>query len=87
MEVLCARSGAAALHLLETKKIDAVVLDDSLPDMEKFNLTLTYRDGQLECRREPRPEMPDDLKHLIEVGPGELTADDVAPQFERRRGF
>ena len=60
---------------------------DSLPDMEKFNLTLTYRDGQLECRREPRPEMPDELKQLIEVGPGELTADDVAPRFERRRGF
>ena len=60
---------------------------DSLPEMEKFNLALTHRDGQVECRREPRPEMPDELKRLIEVGPGELTADDVAPRFERRRGF
>jgi succinate dehydrogenase / fumarate reductase flavoprotein subunit len=36
------------------------------PEAGKVNMVLRQRDGQLELRREPLPEMPDDLRQLFE---------------------
>jgi succinate dehydrogenase / fumarate reductase, flavoprotein subunit len=36
------------------------------PELGKINMVLRSKDGELELRREPLPEMPDDLKQLFE---------------------
>jgi succinate dehydrogenase / fumarate reductase flavoprotein subunit len=36
------------------------------PELARLNMVLRQRDGELELRREPLPEMPDDLKQLFE---------------------
>jgi succinate dehydrogenase / fumarate reductase, flavoprotein subunit len=36
------------------------------PELGKINMALRSKDGELELRREPLPEMPDDLKQLFE---------------------
>ena len=78
----------AALHREESRGAHTRLdFPDSDPAQEAFNIAITLKDGQLDWRREPRDELPAELIHLIEAKPGELTADDVAPAFERRRGY
>ncbi|HZD73695.1 MAG TPA: fumarate reductase/succinate dehydrogenase flavoprotein subunit [Actinomycetota bacterium] len=36
------------------------------PELGRVNMVLRQRDGELELRREPLPEMPDDLRQLFE---------------------
>jgi succinate dehydrogenase / fumarate reductase flavoprotein subunit len=57
------------------------------PEQEKFNLAISCDNRRMQCRKEPRVALPEELTRLIQAIPGELSADEVAPAVERRRGF
>jgi succinate dehydrogenase / fumarate reductase flavoprotein subunit len=57
------------------------------PAQEGFNIAVFAHDGRMDWRKEPREPIPNEMMRLIEVQPGELTAEEMAPVAERRRGF